>query len=745
MTKHYMGLGRKRAGGLTMSVLRKIVFFCVCLTVSLPALAVVPATPEAVPLVSAAGVRDTDMIPVRGEVSAMVGASQDLGRVADAMLLPQLTLVLKRSPARQAALDHLVAAQLMKGNPAFRQWVRPEELFPAFGPAPQDIAVVSGWLATHGFTLNGVSADGMNIRFAGTAAQVEAAFHTEIHSFWRNGEAHFANVAEPAIPRAFAPVVAGITLHNYFPKPMSLPIGTVKQDAASGKWTQVGPAPEFITPKAPFGQFQAIGPNDFTTIYNVNPLRAGNSITGGPLTGLGATIVLLNDGNAQPKDWNRYRKAFGLSGYKGTLTIEHPGNCGDPGLDEDSDEASLDIEVGSMSAPDANVILATCPSLSFNTNSGLFTALENLVSLGTPAQVISVSYGYCEAGYGPTALLAWSQAAQEGSAEGLSIFVASGDNGSAGCDFFTSMSTLGLAVNGLASNPYVTAVGGTDFSDEVTGDTSTYFAPHNRPGLETALSYVPEIVWNDSCASPVLLAYSTAQGQTTASSPLAFCNSQYGSGFLDTVGGAGGASAVYPKPYWQTLVTKGMPKDGVRDLPDVSMFASSGFWGHFTLFCDTIGGYDACDYANPTDVLYNGIGGTSVATPSFAGIMLLETQYIAQQQGSVTPVRIGNVAPRLYELAAAQFASPFGISACNATLGNKTGSTCIFHNVTRNSNDVPCAAAAPNCYTDADSTMGIGVLSAKPATGKEAYLAQPGYSQAVGLGSVDALNLVIAY
>ena len=723
-----------------------------CLTLPLPALplpalAMVPATPAAVPLISASALNDTSIVRVPGEVTAMVGASRDLGPVAASMALPQLTLVLKRSAARQAALDNLVTAQLTKGSPAYRQWVRPEELFPAFGPAPQDIAKVTAWLAAQGFTLHGVSADGMNIHFAGTASQVEAAFHTEIHNLSHRGEAHFANITEPAIPRALAPVVAGLTLHNFFPKPLSRPVGTVKRDAGSGAWSLVAPAPEFITPITQYGQFQAIGPNDFTTIYNVNPLRAGNSLTGGPLTGLGATIILLNDGNAQPKDWNRYRKVFGLSTYKGTLTIEHPGNCGDPGLNEDSGEASLDIEIGSMSAPDANVILATCPSMNFNTNSGLFTALENLVSLGTPAQIISVSYGYCEAGYGPTALQAWSQAAQEGAAEGISIFVAGGDNGSAGCDNdnVESVSTLGLAVNGLAANPYVTAVGGTDFSDEVTGDTNTYFAKHNRPGLETALSYVPEIVWNDSCASPVLLGYKTAHGDTTATSPLAYCNSTDGANYLYIVGGGGGRSAVYPKPYWQTLVTVGAPNDRARDVPDVSMFASSGFWGHFTLFCDTIGGGPACLYNNAADVIYGAVGGTSVATPSFAGLMLLETQYVAVQQGGTTPVRIGNVAPRLYEIAAAQFAAPSGVSACNASLGNKTGSACVFHNITQNSNDGPCAAGSPNCYTDAASTMGIGILSANPATGVEAYNARPGYSLATGLGSVDALNLLIAY
>ncbi len=713
-----------------------------------PCFGAVPQTPPAVAMVSAAVV-DGATVAVHGEVSSLVAGSQDLGAMTASTVLPQLTLILKRSPARQAALDALVADQLKPGNAAYRRWVRPEELFGAFGPAMADIDRVTGWLRAHGFTVHGVSADGMTVGFAGTVGQVEDAFGTQMHRLSRGGEVHFANVSEPRIPTALALVVQGITLHNFFPKPALRSAGLARQSGTTGAWTLGGTGPAFLTPKTKYGTFQAIGPADFTTIYDVNPLRAGNALTGAPLTGAGTTIILLNDGDAQPKDWTRYRSVFGLGGYKGTLSIEHPGQCGDPGINEDSVEASLDIEVGSISAPDANVVLATCPSANFNTNSGLFTALENIVSLGTPAQVISVSYGFCEAGYGPTALMAWSRAAEEAAAEGLSVFVATGDAASADCDNDNTEAeaSLGLAVNGLASNPYVTAVGGTDFSDEVTGQTSTYFASSNRADDETALSYVPEIVWNDSCASPVLLALDQEEGLTTATSPVAFCNSAQGGNFLDIVGGGGGRSAVYSKPEWQNAGVYGVPADGARDLPDLSMFASSGFYGHFTLFCDSDAAQGGlpCRYENGTDLIAQAVGGTSVATPSIAGIMLLENQYMAEQQGASAPVRIGNVAPRLYQLAAAQLASATELKSCNASLGNKTGSVCVFHNVTQNNNSVPCVAGTPNCYADATATMGIGVLSSNLKTGAEAYRARTGYSLATGLGSVDAFHLVIAY
>ena len=435
-------------------------------------------------------------------------------------------------------------------------------------------------------------------------------------------------------------------------------------------------------------------------------------------------------------------------GYAGTLTLQSPGGCGFAGFNGAESEADLDAEYASISAPDANVIPASCPDT--NTTFGVFTALENLVALGTPASILSISYGGCEAGFGPTFLQAWSQTAEEGAAEGLSIFVSAGDGGADTCDNFdtATASTSGLSVNGLATNPYVTAVGGTDFYDTALGQGSTYFANHNRPVLETALSYVPEIVWNENCTSPVLLTYLRKQGLTTATDPVAFCNSKEGAGFLNIVGGGGGRSTVYAKPDWQTLNVPGVPNDGARDLPDVSLFASSGFWGHFYVYCgsDAATGGSPCDYSNGQDVIGNAAGGTSFASPAFAGIMVLETQYRGLLQNAPGPVRIGNVAPRLYQIASAEFGTAYGLSGCNSTKGNKIASSCVFHNVTANSNDVVCAAGTPNCYTNAASTQGLGVLKEKLTAGApESYLAGTGYNLASGLGSVNVANLLAAY
>jgi subtilase family serine protease len=621
-------------------------------------------------------------------------------------------------------------------------------LFPAFGPARSDIDKIVAWLAGKGFTVNRVSPTGMVIDFAGTARQAQDAFHTEIHTVSHLGNTHIANVREPAIPSALRDVVAGITLNDFLPKPTMRSIGEAQRLRGSSEWKIVKPGPNFVTPQTPYGTFQAIGPNDFTLIYNVDPARVGSPGTGGPLTGLGATVAVIDDSSIHPKDWNTFRRAFGFAGYKGTLTLDNPGGCGNPGFNFAESEADLDAEYASISAPDAAVIQESCPDS--NTTFGVYTALENMVALGTPAQVISISYGFCEAGFGPTFLQAWNEAAEEGASEGLSIFVSTGDGGPDTCDDHDSApySTTGISANGLASTPYVTAVGGTDFYDTALGEGSTYFSSKNRKGYLSALSYVPEIAWNDTCASPTLREFRFAEGKTTATTSVGYCNDPDGLNFLGIGAGSGAPSNVYAKPDWQSLEVYGVPNDGVRDQPDVSLFAANGIWGHFYIFCasDPQTGGSPCKLNDGDDVLGNAAGGTSFASPAFAGIMVLETQFRGELQNAPGPVRIGNVAPRLYQLAAAEFSSGANLSMCNSTLGNKIGSACVFNNVTANTNDVPCQKGTPNCYTNKLSTQGLGVLSENPGKDEvDAFVAHPGYSLATGLGTVNVTNLLSAY
>src|SRR5581483_6537733 len=355
---------------------------------------------------------------------------------------------------------------------------------------------------------------------------------------------------------------------------------------------------------------QAVVPLDLRTIYNYNPLFAKG------ISGQGQTVVLLERTNLYANgDWNTFRKVFGLTKLfpKGKMITVHPQpsgdtidgisseTCSDPGvLVGDDGEAAVDVEWASASAPSATIELASCADT--DTNFGAFIALENLItSSSRPPAVMSLSYGSPESENGTDGNAYVNALYQLAAFEGVSLFVSTGDADAAVTDQNRPFATHGINVNALASTPNDVAVGGTDYADTILGQTSTYWNSTNGPSFNSARSYIPEIPWNDSCASQLIafaLGFSTTYGTNGS------CNSAIGEQFfLTTAGGSGGPSGCaagdptitgvvsgtcvgYAKPLWQNLVF-GNPNDGVRDLPDVSMFAANGVWGHYFVLCYT--------------------------------------------------------------------------------------------------------------------------------------------------------------
>jgi pseudomonalisin len=675
-----------------------------------PALAALPA---ATPLVTGA-VDDANVVTLAGDHAASAALAQDRGALDAAHVLPHVVLALKRPAALQAAFDKLVADQQKAGTADYHHWLTASQLR-SYGPAQSDIDKVTSWVSSHGLTVNGVSPSGMSIDIGGRVDQLGAAFHTTLHSYLLKGETHTANVGDPSIPAALAPVVGGVTLSNFFPKP-----------------NQTARTPEFTIPNGG-SPYYAVVPTDFATIYNLKPLLNGTSQFGTPITGAGVTIAVVEETNILAKDWNRFRKFFGLSGYSGTFSSLHPGGCGDPGRNGDEVEAAIDAEWSSAAAPDANIVEASCPSS--ETTFGVQTTLQNIVEYTTtPATILSISYGGCESGDGLSFLQAWSNLVEEGASEGLSIMVSSGDSGSS-CDR-NIIDSNGLGVNGLAANQYDTSVGGTDFYDTALGEDNTNWAKHKSgSGRGSALSYIPEIPWDNSCASSVLAKVAAKE------TGLEYCNSTSQGSVQNGVGGTGGASVYYSKPDWQPTSVLGVPNDGARDQPDISLFAANGIWGHFYLICmsDSANGGYPCQYKG-TEAFNQAYGGTSVAAPAFAGIMALEAQLKALTGAS--PL-LGNPAPRLYQLAGAQFGNNVLLKQCSSTLGDKISTGCIFNDVTAGNNAEACNAGTPDCYTNKKATLGVGVLRAQK--GVNAYPATPGYDLATGIGTVNATNLLYNY
>ncbi len=691
---------------------------------------------------------ETRLAALSSNTRPEASAVNDRGAVPGDFTLHHMLLQLKRSPEREAALQQYIDELHDSKSPNFHKWLTASQFAEHHGVSKEDVETVTGWLRSYGFTVHGAPASGLAIDFSGTAGLVRSAFHTEIHNLEVNGATHFANMSDPMIPAALEPVVAGIvSLHNFHPRPLLVP----RMQPVTGYTSSSG--------------FHALVPGDIATIYNLTPVFAAG------YTGRGQTIMVLEDTYLYSTgDWTVFRKTFGLArpypygtlsqvSPAGAITCANPGFQGlssDPGYGDDG-EAAIDVEWATAAAPNAAIVLAAC--LDTDTTFGGLIALQNVLNgpSGSLPSVVSISYGEAEASNGAAANAAYYAAYQQAVSEGVSIFVSSGDEGAASADN-GNPSTHGIGISGFTSTPYNVSVGGLDFGytpDNVSP--STYWAPTNSNTYSSALSYIQEIPWNDSCAGGLVaallgttpLGLCTSSAVTSASGSLNLLLNAVGgsggpsgcaTGTRASSGRVGGSCAGYPKPSWQDGLY-GNPSDGVRDVPDVSLFASNGFWDAYYVTCwsnpDTnpiVGGGFTCTGAPSS---WAGFGGTSVSSPIMAGIQAL----INQKTGS----RWGNPNTTYYALAKTEYGpTGSGAASCNSSTVNKTGNACIFYDVTEGDNDVVCKASGGgnlyNCYRPADT---YGVLSTSNLANQPAYTANPGWDFPSGIGSVNAWNLVM--
>ncbi|PYT79659.1 MAG: hypothetical protein DMG40_15005 [Acidobacteria bacterium] len=669
-------------------------------------------------------IEEAKLVTLRGNVRPEVNTVNDRGAVSENFAMEHMLLQLQRPPELEKELQQFIEDLYDPKSPNFHKWITAQQFGQRFGVAQQDIDALTRWLGSYGFNINAIYPSNMLIDFSGTASQVRAAFHTEIHNLEVKGTRHVANMSEPQIPAALAPVVLGIvSLHNFRPH------GAHKMRMPSASYTFAGSSG---------GTEYGMVPGDLATIYNLNPL-----FTSG-VTGKGQTIALIEDTDLYTtSDWKTFRSTFGLSSFSsGSLTTVHPGsNCLAPGLVGSNEaEAILDAEWATAAAPNAAIEMATCADTA--TTFGGLIAIENLINASSqPPAIMSVSYSACEAEDGSSSNAAFNSAYQQAASEGVSVFVAAGDSGASSCDNGASAATHGIGANALASSPYDVAVGGTDFGDTYSHTNSTYWSSTNSSTSSSARSYVPEIPWDNSCASSLI---SSFEGYSTTYGSGGFCNSPLGQQhFETTVAGGGGPSGCasgspsisgvvsgscqgWAKPSWQSVL--GNPSDGVRDLPDVSLFAANGVWSHYYVICfsDLANGGALCS-GSPSG--WSGAGGTSFAAPILAGIQALVNQSTGARQGNPNSV--------YYQLAAGEYGSS-GSSSCNSSNGNSVGSSCIFYDVTQGDMDVNCTGSS-NCYLPSGFE---GVLSTSNSSSKPAFGTKVGWDFATGIGTVNAANLV---
>ena len=307
--------------------------------------------------------------------------------------------------------------------------------------------------------------------------------------------------------------------------------------------------------------------------------------------------------------------------------------------------ATIDLIVAGSTATTSGVDLAAA------------YAIDNEV-----APILTYSYGSCEQALGSAGNVFYNSLWEQAAAEGITVLVAAGDNGSAGCDNATAgiAATQGLAVNGAASTPYNIAVGGTEFVEGATA--STYLNGANAPDFSSAFGYIPETAWNEGCDP----------GQ-----PASETNCIYSNANFSLLAGGGGASTIYSKPAWQT--GPGVPADSARDVPDVAIATASGHDDF--VYCTSLAG-TPCQLNGQSVTGLTLVGGTSAATPTMAGILALVEQKNGAFQGQANHV--------LYRLAQMQGNSCDSSKQLNPTVQT----TCVFHDVTSGSDAVPCTGGS---------------------------------------------------
>lgn len=650
-------------------------------------------------------VDESRLTPLRGNVTAAARPEFDQGNASPGTQLTSMRILLTRSAAQEAALEQFMAAQLDPSSSDYRHWLTPSEFGKLYGPSDSDIAAVVDWLQSHGLKVDSVAPGRTDIQFSGSVAQVEEAFHTSIHSFQMNGEQFYSNTTDPQIPSALSAVVGGVGhLNTLRPRQHAVSAGPGRFDFASNRFMpaeadSLRPTPALV-PNS--GNRLYIVPGDAATIYDTpNSFNAAFS-SGTSYTGQGVTIGIGGDAAILPSTVMNYRSRF-----LGNATAPVITNVNNSAVANGAtDEAYLDTEIAGGLAPDATI--------HFYTSYYLNDAIAQMLS-DNSVDIFSLSFGECEyfLDNADNQLLNgwWQQAA----AQGIAVTVSVGDGGSAGCDDFNSETAAkyGLQVSGFASTPYNIAVGGTDFYGLLSGF-SSYVNSSNGTYYRTAKSYIPESTWNNSSST-----VSTINGAIPRTSGTQ----------TNIVGGGGGASSCstnttsysgnsiilgsctggYAKPAWQRGT--GVPSDGVRDIPDVSLMAGAGADSAAWLVCtdDTFTSSGVTSAANCATMTgggfaFYGFGGTSASTPAVAGILAL----VQQKTGS----RLGLAAKELYDLF------------------NGAHASAIFHEATGN-NSVVCTPGTPNC---SPNSGGFSFLTG--------YDTNTGYDLATGLGSVDVTQLI---
>jgi len=513
-------------------------------------------------------------------VPNFVTISTDEGRMSPFETIGHLMLVLRRPTARQLAFEGLLHDLYSADSPRYHQWLTPSQIGANYGPSDSDLAKITTWLESQGLRVEEVSDSRTIVTFTGTSEHLESAFSTELHRYKQNGVERVSVNRVPALPAAFGTIVqAVIGLSTLSPKSTLM---------SSGPTHTVSPKPMLNTPTGT----HAIFPGDFASIYDLNLLYESG------ITGAGQTVAVIGQSRVSNKDIEDFEALSALPILDPQVVIPTLGT--DPQMtgDDLQIEATLDIDRVLGTAPGANAKLVVSAD---NTNGNGIQIATQYAIQNNLAQIVTISFSGCEVSTGKSATSFYDSLFSQAAAQGISVFVGSGDSGAAGCDtpFTAPPLVQQKSTNYICASGYATCVGGTEFVE----GTGQYWSTSNSSSYVSALSYIPEGAWNESTPSIV-------------------------------AGTGGGASLYISKPSWQTGT--GVPSDGARDTPDVALSASVDHDPY--AICAAFAG-SSCGSGQ-----FEFVGGTSAAAPGMAGIQALVNERVGHA--------LGNINSALYSAAA---------------------------------------------------------------------------------------------
>jgi subtilase family serine protease len=587
----------------------------------------------------------------KGELAPWVARAEKAGPVEDSKAV---RIAVYLSFKNETELDKLLKAQATRGSPEYGHYLTPAEFHARFAPDKANVEAVRAELVKQGLTIGHIARSGFYIEATGTVAQVKKAFKVDQNYYRFEGRTLRANSVAPTVPKNLASFVihigglqdkAGLIHPTHVgldglidSKPavkttskaiQPPPAGQLESPYCSTYWgdtsATVTPQPAPFASKMPYLNC-GYTPKQMQIAYGADKVEA---------TGKGVTVAIV-DAYASPtieRDANFYFKKHGLPLLtaanfsqnipNGIFGVSPDEACGPQGW---FTEETLDVESVHAFAPGANILYVGAR----NCDDPLFDADYDTIDSVSPPNIITNSWSENGEFSSPDEQAVNNAEFKQGAAEGISILFSSGDDG--------DLSQInGVASGAWPSNsPWVTAVGGTTLA------------------LKDSAGTKQEWGWGTYRAFLGGTATISKDGKTIkATAPLGTFSFYSGSG--------GGISFNQPQPAYQAGVVPAslstvtyssadepIPFPARRVIPDVAMDADpySGFLigETFTISSNAVANGGCVAYSKTLEYCEFGEGGTSLASPSFAGVLALVDQVRAVH--GLAPIGFAN--PRLY-------------------------------------------------------------------------------------------------